>query len=67
MRRSAFTEYAALDLSLQAPTADEEVNLHFSCFVEGELDGKKYLIELDGRRPGPINRKTFHLYIFDDR
>lgn len=42
---------------LQAPSADEKVDLHFSCFVEGEVDGKKCLIELDGRRPGPINRK----------
>ncbi|KAH6578175.1 hypothetical protein BASA50_002014 [Batrachochytrium salamandrivorans] len=36
---------------VKAPSADEEVDLHFVCFVE--KDG--HLYELDGRKPFPIN------------
>lgn len=36
-----------------APAADDEVNLHFVAFVRGP-NGK--LVELDGRRSGPIER-----------
>ncbi|KAI9197455.1 uncharacterized protein BJ171DRAFT_519578 [Polychytrium aggregatum] len=34
-----------------APSADEEVDLHFICFVEKE----RHIYELDGRKPFPIN------------
>ncbi|PWN27475.1 cysteine proteinase [Jaminaea rosea] len=37
-----------------APQADESVDLHFTCFVRGE-SGE--LVELDGRRKGPVIRK----------
>lgn len=36
-----------------APDADDPVNLHFVAFVRGS-DGQ--LLELDGRRPGPVGR-----------
>ena len=36
---------------MQAPSVDEDINLHFICFVE--KDG--HLYELDGRKPFPIN------------
>lgn len=50
-----------------APSADERVDLHFTCFVqapdgkarEEEIvadDSSQRLIELDGRRVGPIDR-----------
>ena len=55
---------AKSDRFAKAPTSDEEVDLHFSCFVTAEVDGKSCLVELDGRRPGPINRELsnfFHL------
>ena len=35
-----------------APTNEEETDLHFSCFVQS-ANGR--LVELDGRRPGPID------------
>lgn len=37
-----------------APSADERVDLHFTCFVRGK-EGE--LVELDGRRKGPVVRK----------
>ncbi|PSR73816.1 hypothetical protein PHLCEN_2v10386 [Hermanssonia centrifuga] len=51
----------------RAPTADEHVDLHFTCFVQAPMppsredgieatDGERRLIELDGRRVGPIDR-----------
>lgn len=36
-----------------APDANDDVDLHFVCFVKGD-DGT--LWELDGRRKGPLNR-----------
>lgn len=36
-----------------APSASEDVDLHYVCFVRGD-DGT--LWELDGRRKGPLNR-----------
>ncbi|KAI1320131.1 putative ubiquitin carboxyl-terminal hydrolase [Xylariaceae sp. FL0255] len=37
-----------------APDAQDDVDLHYVCFVKTEEDGT--LWELDGRRKGPINR-----------
>lgn len=37
----------------QAPNADDNVDLHFVCFVKGS-DG--HLWEMDGRRKGPLDR-----------
>lgn len=37
-----------------APAADTSVDLHFTCFVRDQNSGD--LIELDGRRKGPVNR-----------
>ncbi|EPQ56352.1 ubiquitin carboxyl-terminal hydrolase-like protein isozyme L3 [Gloeophyllum trabeum ATCC 11539] len=48
-----------------APSADEKVELHFTCFVEAPTkesrnteapSGAQRLVELDGRRVGPIDR-----------
>lgn len=46
-----------------APTADSKTNLHFTCFVQAPSsrdDGREIagmrVIELDGRRDGPIDR-----------
>lgn len=36
-----------------APGAEDDVDLHYVCFVKGE-DGTMW--ELDGRRKGPLNR-----------
>ncbi|KJZ74840.1 hypothetical protein HIM_05749 [Hirsutella minnesotensis 3608] len=36
-----------------APDANDDVDLHYVCFVKGDDDG---LWELDGRRKGPIRR-----------
>lgn len=54
-------ENAAREGVTSAPSADEQINLHFVAFVQH--DGKLY--ELDGRRAGPIchssscSKKTF--------
>ena len=37
-----------------APSADDEVDLHYVCFVRSTADGR--LWELDGRRKGPLDR-----------
>lgn len=37
-----------------APRADDDVDLHFVCFVKSEASGK--LWEMDGRRKGPLDR-----------
>ena len=61
---SAHAEAAAGGQSA-APSADEECDLHFTCFVTAptaaERDtqtptGERRLIELDGRRARPIDR-----------
>jgi hypothetical protein len=44
---------AAQEGDTQAPDKDENVDLHFVCFVKGK-DG--HLWELDGRRKGPLDR-----------
>lgn len=42
----------------QAPALDEDTDLHFSCFVKAkDASGSDVLVELDGRRRGPVNRK----------
>lgn len=38
----------------ETPGADDRVDLHFTCFVRNPSDGQ--LVELDGRRKGPIKR-----------
>ena len=37
-----------------APSAEDNVDLHFVCFVRSEKTG--HLFELDGRRKGPLDR-----------
>ncbi len=37
-----------------APAADAPVDLHFVCFVRDSKSGE--LVELDGRRKGPVRR-----------
>lgn len=37
-----------------APNAEDNVDLHFVCFVKSEKSG--HLFELDGRRKGPLDR-----------
>lgn len=37
-----------------APAAEDDVDLHYVCFVKSEASGS--LWEMDGRRKGPINR-----------
>lgn len=37
-----------------APPADDDVDLHYVCFVKSEKNG--HLWELDGRRKGPLDR-----------
>lgn len=37
-----------------APAAEDDVDLHYVCFVKSEANGS--LWEMDGRRKGPINR-----------
>ena len=36
-----------------APAAEDNIDLHYVCFVKSE---KNHLWELDGRRKGPLNR-----------
>lgn len=38
-----------------APGAEDDIDLHFVCFIKDE---KNNLWELDGRRKGPLNRGT---------
>ena len=40
-----------------APSADDSVDLHFTCFVRDPTDGGR-LVELDGRRQGPVDRRV---------
>lgn len=44
---------AALQGQSNAPGAEDDVDLHFVCFIK---DRKNDLWELDGRRKGPLNR-----------
>lgn len=37
-----------------APDANESVDLHFTCFIRDQGTGE--LVELDGRRKGPVSR-----------
>ena len=37
-----------------APAAEDDVDLHYVCFVKSEVSGR--LWEMDGRRKGPIER-----------
>lgn len=37
-----------------APDANDDVELHYVCFVKSEKDG--HLWEMDGRRKGPLDR-----------
>ncbi|CAD6585697.1 MAG: ubiquitinyl hydrolase 1 [Cyphobasidiales sp. Tagirdzhanova-0007] len=45
---------AAQEGQTEAPASDNHTDLHFSCFVAAEVAGKQSLVELDGRRLGPI-------------
>ncbi|KAI1377594.1 ubiquitin carboxyl-terminal hydrolase [Hypoxylon crocopeplum] len=47
---------AAQQGATAAPDAQDDVDLHYVCFVKTEADGR--LWELDGRRKGPIARGT---------
>lgn len=59
-RRTIASAYAGVlkNEPSQVPSSDEEVDLHFSCFVAADVKGQTSLVELDGRRPGPIVRKS---------
>lgn len=46
-------ENAASQGQSEAPNADDDVDLHFVCFVKDE---KNHLWEMDGRRKGPLDR-----------
>lgn len=37
-----------------APAADDPIDLHFTCFIRDQEKGE--LVELDGRRKGPVYR-----------
>ena len=39
----------------KVPSSDEEVNLHFVCFVKQAGEGPPRLVELDGRKAFPID------------
>lgn len=45
---------AATRGSSRVPSAEEDVDLHYVCFVKSEKDNHIY--ELDGRRKGPLDR-----------
>jgi ubiquitin carboxyl-terminal hydrolase L3 len=45
---------AAVTGDTAAPNAEDNVDLHFVCFVKSEKNG--HLFELDGRRKGPLDR-----------
>ncbi|PWN93149.1 putative ubiquitin thiolesterase L3 [Acaromyces ingoldii] len=47
---------AAASGQTAAPSADDKVDLHFVAFVRHPKTGD--LVELDGRRKGPVNRKV---------
>lgn len=42
-------------MQTEAPSADAEIDLHFSAFVAADVEGQQTLVELDGRRPKPVN------------
>lgn len=59
-----------------APSADTRTNLHFTCFVEAPSsssridgteveEGARRVIELDGRRNGPIDRGASKNFLQD--
>ncbi|KAK7471284.1 ubiquitinyl hydrolase 1 [Stygiomarasmius scandens] len=63
--RAKFLETTPLFANIHAEAAstgqsavptDLDTDLHFSCFVEANVDGTPHLIELDGRRAGPVDR-----------
>jgi len=45
---------AAVTGDTAAPNAEDNVDLHYVCFVKSEKDG--HLWEMDGRRKGPLDR-----------
>ncbi|EMC91972.1 hypothetical protein BAUCODRAFT_28183 [Baudoinia panamericana UAMH 10762] len=52
---SAHAEAAVIG-DTAAPAAEDDVDLHYVCFVKSEKDG--HLYEMDGRRKGPLDRGT---------
>jgi ubiquitin carboxyl-terminal hydrolase L3 len=63
--RAKFLETTPLFANIHAEAAstgqsavptDLDTDLHFSCFVEANVDGVSHLVELDGRRAGPVDR-----------
>ncbi|THV04483.1 peptidase C12, ubiquitin carboxyl-terminal hydrolase 1 [Dendrothele bispora CBS 962.96] len=63
--RAKFLETTPLFASIHAEAAstgqsvvptDLDTDLHFCCFVEVSVDGTSHLVELDGRRAGPVDR-----------
>jgi ubiquitin carboxyl-terminal hydrolase L3 len=46
---------AAVEGQSAAPDAEDNIDLHYVCFVKDE---KNNLWEMDGRRKGPLNRGT---------
>lgn len=52
---------AATQGQSRVPDANEEIDLHFVAFVQASSaeDGKKRIVELDGRRLGPIDHGPF--------
>ncbi|KAJ3765692.1 peptidase C12, ubiquitin carboxyl-terminal hydrolase [Lentinula raphanica] len=39
-----------------APPVDLDTDLHFTCFVQAEIEGAPHVVELDGRRAGIMDR-----------
>ncbi|KAF5349337.1 hypothetical protein D9758_011752 [Tetrapyrgos nigripes] len=63
--RAKFLETTPLFANIHAEAAstgqsavptDLDTDLHFSCFIEANVDGASHLVELDGRRAGPMDR-----------
>ncbi|KAH7879112.1 peptidase C12, ubiquitin carboxyl-terminal hydrolase 1 [Lentinula edodes] len=73
--RAEFLETTPLFAEIHAETAstgqsavptDLDTDLHFTCFVEAEMEGVPHVVELDGRRAGIMDRGKIYNDLLTD-
>ncbi|KAJ3932099.1 MAG: peptidase C12, ubiquitin carboxyl-terminal hydrolase [Lentinula lateritia] len=73
--RAEFLETTPLFAEIHAETAstgqsavptDLDTDLHFTCFVEAEMEGVPHVVELDGRRAGIMDRGKIYSDLLTD-
>ncbi|KAF9078060.1 peptidase C12, ubiquitin carboxyl-terminal hydrolase [Rhodocollybia butyracea] len=73
--RARFLETTPLFAEIHAETAstgqsivptDLDTDLHFTCFIQTEVQGVPHVVELDGRRAGPLDRGKVQIDLLTD-